>query len=400
MLALSGVAAAEPTHLTWRMLTEGLISGGNARTSWLDGGAGKFRAGAEQNDAQLHAAFGLEYRFNLQSAFKFEGAYHGDNKAKVGLTQAYWEYKPLASQHWRSQYRVGAFHVPASLENHGDFWYSPYNQTSSLLNSWIGEELRTIGLEGRWQWRASPQSPHKFSVSAAIFAANDSAGAMLSWRGWAAHNRQTLIGERLSLRLRPSIQEDGVFPDQAPEFEPFVEVDDRLGYYISVDWLHHSRFHFRYFYYDNRGDPLALENGQYAWGTNFQNIGARLNLSPTTKLIAQWMHGNTTMGPGAIDNDYSSAFVLLSHQRAHHRLTFRAERFSVNDNDFMQTLDPNDENGDRLTFSYVYRPKHRLSIAVEASRIRSDRADRVLFDESPRLVEHQVNTRIRYRFRR
>ena len=44
--------------------------------------------------------------------------------------------------------KTGAFFPTISLENDDLGWTSPYTLTPSAINSWIGEELRTIGSEG------------------------------------------------------------------------------------------------------------------------------------------------------------------------------------------------------------------------------------------------------------
>ena len=44
--------------------------------------------------------------------------------------------------------KAGAFFPAISLENDDLGWTSPYTLTPSAINSWIGEELRTIGSEG------------------------------------------------------------------------------------------------------------------------------------------------------------------------------------------------------------------------------------------------------------
>ena len=43
--------------------------------------------------------------------------------------------------------KTGAFFPTISLENDDLGWTSPYTLTPSAINSWIGDELRTIGSE-------------------------------------------------------------------------------------------------------------------------------------------------------------------------------------------------------------------------------------------------------------
>ena len=44
--------------------------------------------------------------------------------------------------------KAGAFFPTISLENDDIGWTSPYTLSASAINTWIGEELRTIGTEG------------------------------------------------------------------------------------------------------------------------------------------------------------------------------------------------------------------------------------------------------------
>ena len=47
---------------------------------------------------------------------------------------------------WRSNLKIGAFYPPISLEHRASGWTNPYTISSSALNTWVGEELRTIGV--------------------------------------------------------------------------------------------------------------------------------------------------------------------------------------------------------------------------------------------------------------
>ena len=70
-------------------------------------------------------------------------------------------------------------------------WRSPYTLTNSAINSWVGEELRTVGAEYAPDWLGQ-KSGHDFNVgiSAAIFGWNDPAGTVVATRGWGLHHQQ------------------------------------------------------------------------------------------------------------------------------------------------------------------------------------------------------------------
>ena len=68
--------------------------------------------------------------------------------------------------------------------------------TPSAINSWIGEEVRPVAVEGTV---AATLGEHKLRATAAIIAANDTAGTLLTFRGWALHDRTTLAFHRQPL---------------------------------------------------------------------------------------------------------------------------------------------------------------------------------------------------------
>jgi hypothetical protein len=65
----------------------------------------------------------------------------------IDLTEAFLEWRPYPQSHWRWRSRLGAFYPPISLENRGVGWQSLYSLSASAINTWIGEEIRAIGLE-------------------------------------------------------------------------------------------------------------------------------------------------------------------------------------------------------------------------------------------------------------
>lgn len=82
---------------------------------------------------------------------------------------------------------MGGFYPQLSLENPDMGWLSAYNYTNSAINSWVGEELRTLGVEATIKRPARNfNSAHSFSLVGATFKGNDPAGTLLAWRGFAA----------------------------------------------------------------------------------------------------------------------------------------------------------------------------------------------------------------------
>lgn len=398
MLPISYSVAEEKSAWAVTGLIEANAFAGNMRPSWLEGELGKFRVGDGGQNAFVSSAAALSYEFNLQSKIVLEAAYHYDPNDRVGITQAYWNFKPLARGNWQSQYRLGAFHVPVSMEHSELLWQSKYTIAPSMINTWVGEELRTLGAQGRWSWRPNRTSRQKLSFTAAFFGGNDSAGAMLAWRGWAAHSRQSVLGETIKMPALPVIAPGNPFSKQAQEYEPFVEVDDTLGHYIGLDWDYDRKLKISYLYYDNRADPLVLEDGQYGWHTRFHHIGLKAKLSKHWAFVSQLMTGTTIMGPRAVDNEFTSGFALLTRKVGRHRVSVRIEAFDVDDRDFLSVEDPNDEHGQRATVNYSVQVNKAWSASFELSRLRSNRDYRALFGEKEEQTENQVALRLRYQF--
>jgi hypothetical protein len=70
----------------------------------------------------------------------------------------------------------------------------------SAINSWIGEEVRPASVEASATLKAGD---HEVTAVAALFAANDTAGTLLTFRGWALHDRETLAFNRQPLPPLP-----------------------------------------------------------------------------------------------------------------------------------------------------------------------------------------------------
>ena len=371
---------------------------GASEKSWLSGSTGKFRGGSDTNNLVAQAAISIAYDLNDLSGFTVEAAYFTDPNNNIGITQAYWHLNLIDQGKWHSRYRFGAFHVPLSFENHEPLWQSQYSITPSMINTWVGEELRTIGLEGRWSWIPSQTSQHEFTLLSAAFGANDTAGSMLAWRGWAAHDRPSLLGSTITLPSLPVTEPGAPFELQASEYEPFVEVDDRIGYFIGLDWQNMKGNGIRYVYYDNQGSPKTIKHGQYAWDTRFHHVGFTVSPAFHWTIVGQAIIGNTVMGPKAVDNDFRSASILATRAFRNQRITARVETFRVVDRDFLNILDPNDENGERYTIGYTVQFCKRCTATFEASRINSDRAYRAVFGQSVKSQDDQASLLIRYRY--
>ena len=209
-----------------RLQFGGLIDVRFAKTdearSWLDGGLGKTRYGAldEEGSELLRLSQGsllltaaasddLSARLHLN----IDAEPHRDlNRSRIDLIEGFISYRPVFSPQIRFRFRGGVFFPPVSLENRDAAWTSPFSITSSAINSWIGEEVRVTAAEANF---ILSHKSSEYSLGGAVFGNNDPAGTLLAWRGWALHDRQSGFSDRLPLAQIPAFQPDGLFPQQA-----------------------------------------------------------------------------------------------------------------------------------------------------------------------------------------
>ncbi|HEX4303474.1 MAG TPA: hypothetical protein VHZ78_11835 [Rhizomicrobium sp.] len=118
--------------------------------SWLDGGLGKLRFGAAQPSPDLRlteavgqATLAVGDDMHAVATLRLEP----EQRTGIDILESYIAWRPPASGDWRWSAKAGAFFPPVSVETDDLGWTSPYTLTPSAINSWAGEELRTIGGE-------------------------------------------------------------------------------------------------------------------------------------------------------------------------------------------------------------------------------------------------------------
>jgi len=371
--------------------------------SWTEGSVGKLRY--EDDGLVLNRAY-MDYSGRLADTLNAHIAIEGyddDIGNAIDFTQAYVEWRPLPGSETRYRLKLGAFYPRISLENLDPGWSSRYTLNSSAINTWVAEELRSTGAELTISRRpASLGGTHTFSLSLAAFVANDPAGSLLAWKGWSVHDRQSRFSDDLPLPPLPQIQPGMMFAAQDPYVEPFQEVDDEVAYYVNVEWQFGKKVLLRAMHYDNRAEPTAIEQGQYAWATIFDHVGLQTTLPGDVGLIMQWMDGSTVMGPvinaaHAVDVEYDSYFALLTRAFGKHRFSARYDYFDVSQND-LTPEDDNAEDGFAWTVNYQYRYSDTVSIATEWLSIQSNRSSWAYYGFSPTATERQFQLTLRARF--
>lgn len=372
--------------------------------SWTEGSVGKLRY---SEDGLVMNRMFLDYQGRITDTLNANivlDAYDDDIGSAIDFTQAFLEWRPVPRSPTRYRVKLGAFYPSISLENVDAAWSTPYSMSSSAVNTWIGEEIRTFGTE--LSISRKPESlggAHTFSFDVAAFWGNDPAGSLLAWRGWAVHDRQSRFSDQLPLPPLPQIQPGMMLEQQDPYVEPFLEVDGRAGYYATGEWQYRQKFLLRAGHYDNRADPTATKGGQYAWKTVFEHVGIQTTLPGDIGLVSQWMFGSTAMGgvmfangARAVDTEFDSKFLLLTRAFGRHRLSVRYDEFEVTQNDQLPE-DNNPENGHAWTVAYQVGVTDKLSVASEWLSIKTHHCGWVYYGYSPTATETQFSLMLKLR---
>jgi hypothetical protein len=301
--------------------------------------------------------------------------------------ETYVRYRPVSTTPLRWSVKAGAFFPPFSLENTELGWTSYWTLTPSAINSWIGDELRTIGGEGNLEWRAGEGT---LALRGALFGWNDPAGVLIADRGWAMDDRPTALFDNprepdatLILFHRP-------YPDTTLIFD---EIDHRVGWYGGLDWSDSNDWKLQLFRYDNDANSSAHENDYFAWHTDFWDAGASKTLGEFT-VLAQGLMGTTiiTPVPGFSSvTDFDSAYGLLGWERGEWRLAARTDLFRTHTGGNALFS----ENGYALTFAASWLPKDWLRVTGEVLYIDSTRDERVVEGLAPNEAATQAQLSLR-----
>lgn len=383
------LSAAEQNlpEFSWHGLADFRYQYSSAQTGWADGGLGKFRFGGEASRVRVNeAAVVLQARWWEWSGTVI-AKYAHDQKVPIDLTEAFLQYRPVSTAAWRFNAKLGMFFPPISLENTGTAWSSPYTLSSSAINSWVGEELRTFG--GELHLNYNFDSHDRVDVFAAGFINNDAAGTLLAWKGWSLHDYEATLHDQVTLPQGIGIK--SYFPFQANATIPFTEVDQRLGFYTGVTLDKQETGKFRLLYYDNMANPQAIKEGQYGWHTRFWSLGIKHELPYAITFIAQGMVGSTAMGKlkegkRSVDVNFWSASALLSKSIDIHRFSIRYDHFITDQIDSLP-LDNNNETGHAWTFNYNFTLAQQHQFNFEVNYIDSDRPARLSLNQAAQQEE-------------
>lgn len=362
--------------------------------SFTDGGPGLLRFDETDSAFQL-GRFVLDASGPISETLRYNvvaSATDDGDQNPLDVTEAYIDWRPYPTSLWRWRTKVGAFYAPISLENRGLGWDSVYSLSPSAINSWVGEEFRTIGIEveatsvGAFADRAFDLSFH-----AALYEWNDPAGVLLFERGWAMHDRQSpLLG---------ALPRQFILDPKNPSMRFFEEIDDRIGYYVGADIVWPDDSAIRLLHYDNRGDPDDASTKEPAWRTRFDSIGLRGSLPGDFTVIVQGMRGDTEVGPqgtgqGLFLAEYWSYFALASRKLGRNRFTVRYDRMRVDTVRGQQLFD-SAQDATGWTVAYLFDVNQRWQFAVEALQISGWLRQRAVLGIQPEATEEQLQVAVR-----
>ncbi len=393
--ALIVIALAATAHAQKAFTINGILSarGVNASgpASWLERDFGRLDAGGDRNDFFATAQIGADWNptswFTAHAsglARREPSRFAGE---RSGLVDAYVE---LHNDHF--QLRAGQFFLGTSRENVGPLWSSPYTISFSALNTWIGEEVRPVGVDLQWK-------PNFYvTAGATAFRNNDTAGALLAWRGWTVGNRLSVYNEVLPLPPLASFATG--FADQRSDGTvPFEkDLDKRTGYAARLRLQLPERANVQLTHFDNRGDRKEYRD-EYAWKTRFDVLGAQVGVTSPTTAAAEYMRGKTGMGapPIFVDADIEAWYVLVSHKMGRERFSARYDGFSTTDRDH-SPAETNTEHGRSWLFAWLHDVSDHVRIGAEFVQVTGDRIAAQESGFSPNTDGHTVTLELRYSF--
>jgi hypothetical protein len=373
----------------------------NGEKSWVNGGFGKLRSG-DAGDWKLDPQLGnadlvWEPQLTWSLGATVVASLQGGERTEAGLSQAYLSFRPMRGRKLSFSARAGLMWPPVRLEHEGTDWHVADSITPSAINTWIGEEVRPVAAEATV---GTDLGRHKLRATAALMAANDTSGTLLTFRGWALHDTTTLAFHRQPL---PPFDED-IAGYQAPFTHPLLNLHrgfaHRPGYYAKLAWGLPVPVRLELFRYDNRANPEFVNaHLEWGWRTRFNNVGIVADLGSNTQLKAQAMRGTTVMGfreaDGRrwVDNRFRSAFAMLIHSFGHVGVAVRAEAFDTRNHG-----SDVDEEYDDTGWSAMIAAKREwgpIAGLVELLHVSSKREDREDYGLKPRQRQTQLQAEVR-----
>jgi hypothetical protein len=395
------VSICHSQNIEWHGLLDVRATDAGGERSYLAGGMGKSRYDDSTGAVTIGQAV-LRGDVDLLDTLTASAVLSADQQHNgvVDVREIWLGWNPVPTGPWKTRAKAGYFFPPTSVEIDYDSigWTPTRTISSSAINSWIGEELRTNGVElGMTRLGRLVGESYDIGFVAALFNGNDPVGTVMAWTGWSISDRIAGRNEALQLPDLPTYRADGPIPRQDRTVHPFRNIDGRLGYYLGLNYRREDWLDLAVLHYDNRADPLVVKEGQYGWHTRFDHISAVLRPAGSWELLLQALRGDTLMGANAVALNFRSWYALASHPIGPGRAALRYDVFRVSEHDIFPS-DPNSESGHALALSYNVPLSDRLTFVSELLYIDSRRAARSLIGDYPHQVERSITNSLRLQF--
>lgn len=377
-LAVAPAASAQSTFNVFGYLS-GRTSYVRSIPSWTQGDYGKLDLGAHASNerawrgtavAQLGADWNPTSWLTAHGQVLARTEPSGTGGKRFGLVEAYAE---AHGDKWRL--RAGQFFLGTSRENTDPLWTSPYTITWSALNTWIGQEVRPVGVDAQF-------SPSFYiTAGATAFRDNDTMGTLTSARGWTLGNRLTVYDESLP-----------VPPVQQTSTKPFTgDLDGKWGHSERVRFSLPERAMIQVTHLDNRAE-LVNRRGQVPWLTRFDHVGAQIGTTTPWTVAAEWLRGDTTVGfpGGTFTMDFDTVYLLGSWKSGNNRYSARVERFNTRSAK-AATPDFVRERGRAWTVAW-FRGNDHARLGIEYVNVTADRFS------PPNVDGSMLTLELRYKF--
>ncbi len=370
------VAAARAMEFDFSGYGDARIIAEPSMTGWLQGGLGKFRYGGSTGDVQFEGAGQGVLKFDDE--FSVIALARADEEQINGLDllEAYLAWHPEAEGNFSWSVKAGAFFPTISLENDDLGWTSPYTLTYSAINSWVGEELRTLGAEGTLRYHTNNLGT--VSLIGSLNCCNDPAGVLMADRGWAMDDRPTGLFEHVREPDATMQVFHAPFPARTGLFD---EIDHRAGWYGGLSWQMANVGKLSVLRYENQGDPAAISNSVSAWETKFWSFGARTQINSLV-LIAQQLSGYTAVDSRGQEfpTKFQSGFLLASYDLSalgldDMRASARADVFQTR---HLGTAPLMNEDGRAMTVDLSWQPTNSFRLTGEALVMHSRKGEYTL----------------------
>lgn len=354
-LLLALPAFAQTKSFEFHGFFTGRAIGVRSVPSWLERDVGKFDIGADaRHDTRVRevaqAQLGFDWTPVRWLLVHADGvARHepsGSGGRRAGVVQGYVD---LFNDHWRL--RAGSFWLPTSRENIDPLWTSPYTITYSAWNTWIGQEVRPIGMDLQW-------SPNFYvTAGATAFRGNDTMGTLLAARSWTLGSRLTVYDESL-----PALG-DSTKPIER-------DLDHRNGYAGRLRVQLPERAMIQLAHLDNRAELVPLIDNQVPWLTRFDVVSASVGTTSPTTISAEYARGWTAVAflGGSFRMDFAAAYLLASHKRGNDRWSARLERFTTNGH-VPSEFDTTPEHGHAVTLVWLRDAGPHVRYGLELVRV-------------------------------